>query len=288
MTAGLGRPVRHRSALLARLAEADPLRAFDLALASASPVERLEGLQMAVSRAAASDPAQAQQLAEKVLALAARMESRQLLQTIAMSWGGADPKAATDWLLANSTRVPPEAFQLVAASFAFNDPAVAAAYIDRVPRESRGAWIAAVAQSQARSDVQAAVRFVEQYRGDPAYALASTGVAHVLAEYDPRSAAQLLSDGDLRSPQAAGAAMMVAERWAGLEPRAAADWARNLPDSVRPAALSSVVRMPAQAMPGLMSPPSFGPLPYAVRERANAVGQASNAAPVRIESSRSP
>jgi hypothetical protein len=111
------------------------------------------------------------------------------------------------------------------------DPLSLAAYTDRVPPEARGAWMGAVAQAYARTDAQAALNWVEQFRGDAAYGAAAARTAQVLAQNDPVAAARLLGTLEQKSPEARSTARGVAFGWAQQDPVRATEWALNLSDA---------------------------------------------------------
>src|SRR5690606_33254260 len=108
------------------------------------------------------------------------------------SWSATDPGAVFDWLATNQDRVPSEAFQQLARQLAFADPAAAAAYTPRVPQSARGGWLAAVAGAYAQRDPEAALAWIAQYRGDPAYPDAVGPIASVIAQRDGATAVRLL------------------------------------------------------------------------------------------------
>ncbi|HLF10183.1 MAG TPA: hypothetical protein VJA26_03125 [Gammaproteobacteria bacterium] len=218
------------AAVFGGLAQSQPIRALDLALAIQSPSERLQAVQTIIMYGGSGNNEQAMTMANKVVTLDDNAGKDMLLLLIS-NWGMQNPQSATDWLLANSGQVAPQAFQLVAQRFGQIDPSTAAAYVNRVPAEARGDWIRSVAQGYTQSDPQAALTWLNQFRGDPAYDPAAATVAQVMAQYDPQAAARLLSSIDTATMEGRGAAMMVAQQWAQQDPAAAAAWALDFPDA---------------------------------------------------------
>lgn len=215
-------------AILRGVAFTDPLRAFDLAVSLDEPT-RSQGVLMVLGTGG-DRPFAA--LANRVLRLPEGQTRTAAVMSVLSSWAmGPDKKVeALDWALANANAVPPEAFERLAYQVAQADPTAAAAYLDRVPSAGRAGWLRAVAVSYAATgDPQAALSFLERYRGDPGFDRAATALAPHLARTDPPAAARLLGSVSERSNEGFGAELQIAREWAQRDPAAAAAWAIDLP-----------------------------------------------------------
>ena len=137
-------------AILHSVAFKDPVRAFDLAGSVAEPM-RSRGYSVALG--VPTDAAQFSGLANRVLRLQEDQTRTRLVVSLIDSWarrpGNIVP--ALDWMLANGTAVPAEAFERIGLLYAHSDPGAAAAYVNRVPNGARAAWISAVAARMRRS-----------------------------------------------------------------------------------------------------------------------------------------
>lgn len=220
------------------VAECEPMRAFDLAMTLESAVERTQTLRGVLARGGSNSDEQARALADRILETQDASERDVLLQALVSSWALSHPHSATDWLLTHAERTA-RAFSAVAQRLGEVDPAAAASYLDRVPDGARAAWITAVARGYARTDLQAALNFMAQFRDDPGYDSVVGGVAQTLAQYDPTAAARLLDGVDITVGMNAGAAMITGQQWALRDPAPAAYWALQL--SERGARLGTVM-----------------------------------------------
>jgi len=148
---------------------------------------------------------------------------------------------ALSWAVANAAAVPPEAFERLGHVIARADPVAAASYLDRVPSAGRASWLSAVTVSYAlKGDPQAALSFIERYRGDPDFDRAATALAPHLARTDPPAAVRLLGSVGTRSDGGFGAELQIAREWMQIDPAAAAAWAIELPPLQRNAVLGMV------------------------------------------------
>jgi hypothetical protein len=225
------------------LAATDPARAFDAALALEAAPQRMQALQSIVMGAGFRGDAQALATADKLLGLSDTQERRNLIAAFSSSWAAANPQAALDWLLANARDVDHASFSQIAQRFGQSDPAGAAAYVDLVPSEARGQWIAGVAAGYARTDAQAALDWVARFRGDDAYTQAAAIVAQSIARYDPQSAVRLVGTIDPARPESRNVLTAVAAQWAQQDPAAAGAWALEFPSAdLRSGALTAVAQ----------------------------------------------
>lgn len=249
------------AAIYAAAAETEPMRALDLALAmSASADARAAAVQAVVDRALTVNPALTERMAEAALALSEPALRRQALERVITRWQFEAPEAAIEWLASNAERVPDTAFQQLTTSFRVMggaslpigglDAATAASYAQRVPESVRAEWIRAVGYAYAREDPLASIDWIESLRNEPEYATGLATVAMGVAQSDPLAALDLVERAGLDPANAAAILPSIAEEWALQRPRAAADWARTLPDAeVRASTQERIVRAWASKQP---------------------------------------
>jgi hypothetical protein len=157
-------------------------------------------------------------------------------------WSQHEPREALDWLFANGGGVQTAALERVANNLARENPTLATSYTARVPAEARVLWVRGVAVGYAQKDPAAALDWVAQFRGEPAYEAGVAVIVPMLARQDPRRAADLI--GSIKSDgQYGGAVTSVASAWAATEPVRAAEWVLDLkPGRARDASLNMVTR----------------------------------------------
>jgi hypothetical protein len=219
-------------AIVRGVALADPLRAFDLALALDEPA-RTQGVLSAV--ATGGNVGRYPALADRVLRLPDGQTRSTAVLSLLSSWAATpgNAAAALEWALANANAVPPESFERLGYQVAQADPATAARYLDRVPIAGRAGWLSAVTVSYAMNDPQAALSFIERYRGDAGFDRAVTALAPHLARTDPPAAARLLGSVSERTNEGLSAEFQVVQQWAQRDPAAAAAWAIDQPPMQR-------------------------------------------------------
>ncbi len=228
--------------VVSSIATEDPLRAFELAAEIGSPMEQMQALHAVLSTATMRDLGMSKPLLERVLALPNSAQRQSLVQTVVGSWASRAPADATEWLLANVDRTPPDVVAQVAMQYTQLDRTRAASYADRLPGDARTAWLRGVAGAYASADPRAAFDWVEQFRGRPEYDDTAFAVLQSGAQYDPESAARMLESIG-REEYRRSAVGMVAMRWANQNPAAAASWAASQSDlGARQIAVSSVTQ----------------------------------------------
>ena len=231
------------AAVLGGLAQEDPERALDLALAMRSTQEQMQALQSIAMNGAMRSGSRIESIADRLLTAATPDIREGMLQRLTMMWSSRDPEGALDWMLANSENIPPGSFMQVAQRFGQMNPAAAAAYTGRIPNAARSAWISSVAQGYAQMDPQGAVSWIAQFQGEPGYASAVAAIAQQSAQYDAPAAARLLGTIDASAPESLSAAVNVAAQWAQTDPRTAAEWVLDLPTTeARSGAIDGVMR----------------------------------------------
>jgi hypothetical protein len=221
------------------VASREPLHAFDLAASLAEP----QRSQMYLSIVnAASDGPQLPALASRVVRIDDGDTKARLITTLAEVWANrrGDPEGALEWINANETAVPPEAFERVGYFYARSNPTSAASSVDRVPNRVRAVWIAAVTFGMATTDVQGATQFLERFRGEAGFDRGAPQLALRIAETDPAAAARLIASVGTRGAGGVAPEVTIARSWAQRDPRAAAAWALDLPPMQRSIALQIV------------------------------------------------
>jgi hypothetical protein len=237
------------AAVVQSVAHKDPLRAFDLAGSLDEPA-RSQGY-LAAMNSQGIDERQFATLATRVFALQDGQTKTAMLVSLAGSWAARPGNAerALEWMVAAGDALPPEAFARVGQMLARTDPNAAAAYVERVPRNARNDWVAAVTAAYTSTDPQRGLAFLERFRGDPAFDGAAVIVAQQLAASDPPAAARLLGSVRNRGPMGFGPEVTIAGQWSQRDPVAAANWALDLPPQARNVALSMATSAWAQRDP---------------------------------------
>jgi hypothetical protein len=227
------------------VAERDPPRAVEMALAMESVSERLQAMQALLYNGQVDPPV----FADRVLALPDSGLRDQAVQLLAGVWISRDADAAFEWLVGNAVRIGVGSFAELAQQLGYQDPIAAARVANRIPSNARGAWIQGVASSYGRADPKGAIAWIEQFEGTPGYDAAVSELLQSAAAHDPQAAVRLLasvSDTSLGSYR--GAAGSVAHYLAKQNPAAAAQWALSLDDAqAREFAIGAVAREWAEA-----------------------------------------
>jgi hypothetical protein len=226
------------------VAERDPARAVEMALAMESASERLQAMQALLYNGQVDPRA----FADRVLALPDSGLRDQAVQMLAGVWISRDADAAFDWLVGNAVRIGVGSFTELAQQLGYHDPIAAARVANRIPSNARGAWIQGVASSYGRADPQGALAWIEQFEGTPGYDVAVSELVQTAAAHDPQAAARLLASVSDPSRGYRGAAGSVAYYLARQNPAAAAQWALDLDDAqAREVAIGAVARQWAEA-----------------------------------------
>jgi hypothetical protein len=213
------------SAVIGGVAESDPDRALDLALALTSPMERMQAVQFAVMTGARDD-AQTEATVNRLLALDDPALRDNMASMAISMWAQRSPQTAMGWLLAHSQVAPPSAFSQLGQQLALRDPQNALGFSAQVPESAREPWANGVALGLAQSDPRGAIDWLGRFRGEQWYAGAAGMVAMTVAQRDGAAAAQLFDE--LKAGPAAVQPQLfsvIATNWANRDPAAAADWA---------------------------------------------------------------
>jgi hypothetical protein len=228
--------------VLGGIALKNPNRAIDEALALPLQQDRMTALRsIAMSAASPARGANTLVVADRVLAIEDRPLRDVTLQVFVGMWGSQAPADALTWMLTKGDRVPMNAYGNIAERFGQSDPIRAASYTARIPDAARPAWIQGVASGYARQDPRAALTWIEQFRGEPAFDVGVSAVVQGLAQADPVGAAELLASVPKAVNDDGRATYAVAAAWAQKDPPAAAEWALDLAAGpIRDAALRQV------------------------------------------------
>src|SRR5690606_14330236 len=162
-----GQPSQVEVALLMRLAQTQPQRAVEIALASQHP-ETVSRASSVVSVAPRSGGVAPVRLADLFLAQPRNAISNQAIQNLIGNWADVDAAGALDWLLSKSNTLP-IAVLSGAGNQLMNVPEVAVRYIDRLPAEVRADWLRAVATGYVRKDPAAGIAFIERLSAEPGF-----------------------------------------------------------------------------------------------------------------------
>jgi hypothetical protein len=169
------------------------------------------------------------------------------MSTIVSMWASRDSEAALNWTLANADRLDPSALRNVSQRMADENLDLAVSMLNQLPADKRAGWIEGLVGRMAQNDVNAAIGFVERYRGQPGYAEAYGTVIREIAQLDPVRAAGMLASAPESSANMS-AIFTITREWANRDPAAAARWAMNEISDTRlqTSAISNVASMWAQ------------------------------------------
>jgi hypothetical protein len=148
--------------VIAGVAEQDPNRALDIALAL-PPMQRNNAVQFVAMTAARQD-SDVEAIANRLLALDDSQLHESLAFNVVSMWALRSPDAAMSWLLANGQSAPPYTFMQIGHQLAARDPRNAISYTSQVPADARGQWMQGIAQGYAQSDPQGAIGWLGQFR----------------------------------------------------------------------------------------------------------------------------
>jgi hypothetical protein len=216
--------------VLTRVARNNAGLALDFAL-NRSVRSRANALTTVITEAVRFHPEAAPGLAERLAqSLAGSALYEGAMSTLASEWIQRDIEGAMSWLAAPGAKLPGTAYQ--AAARTTRNAARAAASTERIPAEARPLWIEQVASNYVRTDLEAAVAWIEQNRNDPYFALGAVAIVDSVARFDTSQATRLFAalppTTDRRQVERAAAGLSAI--WAQSDPAAAANWAAGLRD----------------------------------------------------------
>lgn len=235
------------AAILAGIAQVDPLRALDLAFDESrlglSSGAQTQVLMSVVLGAAVAGSVSHRALADRVLALDPGQARQNALQMLGQRWAASDLGGALDWFLSNQESVGANALADLARQVGRQDPQTAALYTARLLPELRQDWIRAVASGYAQTDPNGARSWAQQFRGEPVYEAAVTEIIRFSAGADPAGAAALWASVDFADPvREAQIASNIAGSWAAQDWPAARNWVATLPQGeIRDGALTGLM-----------------------------------------------
>jgi hypothetical protein len=170
-------------------------------------------------------------------------------QNIAYQWARSDPKAAANWMLANSSQAEPWSLQQVMWQWTRNDPDGALQWATALPEGQQKGHVLGVALGQmARGDVTRAAEVIANLPPESQRSAVGNFSAN-WASRDPAAAAKWAAQ--LADPDAqASAFSTVAMQWGQRDAAAAAKWIEKLPaGDGRDSAVSSFSYGVSQADP---------------------------------------
>lgn len=213
-------------AVIAGVAESDPDRALDLALALTSSLERMQSVQFAVMTSVARDDSKAVALANRLLASDDPAIRDNLGFMVVSMWAQRAPDSAMRWLLAHDQAAPQNVFQQIGQQLAMRDPQKAISYTSQVPESAREQWANGVGQGYAQNDPQGAIDWLGRFRGEQWYGRAATALAMTVAQRDGAAAARFVDElgAEANGFQAQQLVNVIATNWANHDPPAAAEW----------------------------------------------------------------
>lgn len=260
--------------VLSQIAAVDPALALQEAGALANRHARQQALSGVLSTVAGTDP---QRAAAFVDGLTDARDRQTAAMSVMHGWANVDPEAAIDWLLASD--LPDASSLLVQTGYSViaRDVDLAVRVLPRLDAGAQRQWATQIASTMAsQRGADAAVRFVEGYRGKPGYDDMQSALISNLVQTDPararrivdrmpagiardRGVEQLIANvgGDETAESLAlldtigdeatraQAAGMLTARWMQHDPRAAMQWVEGRPaGAVRDQGILQIVNNP--------------------------------------------
>lgn len=220
------------------IVQSDPDRAIEF---MENPPEGVDPQLVAsyVGSIAVRDPGQSEALANRLVAVDSR-QATSALRNLVGNWMQQDPARAVEWVFEHDLALGATVIGPAANAMSRADPVAAADYVENVPQEYRSVWITQVAPGYAAHDMNAAIAWLDQFRGEEVYANALRQAVAASAERDPQAAAEFLARA---TPEVQmGAATQVANALARRDPQEAAAFAGSLQDPhVRSEAVAQTV-----------------------------------------------
>lgn len=153
-----------------------------------------------------------------------------LYQTAAFSYVNANPEEGLEWVLGLGSEYNQVKQALVQNLNGSNVGVAERALATVSDGSTRSSLISGIALHKARSDPDEALRWLDAYRRDPAFATAYQSVISNIARRDPERAAGLV-EAIVDSEAAAGAVTMIAQSWYRRDADRALTWLSSLPNS---------------------------------------------------------
>ena len=212
------------------IAQHDPQRALDIALAEEKPRERQVMLQSVFQALAQRDPQQALSYLDQLSPGERRTEATQQLVSM---WVQLQPDAAVDWILSQNDDVRERYMSRSVRTLIQTDIDAAIRLLDRMPAEqSEGLRNQVVRQLAERGSVDEARRYLRRFEGQDGYDMLKASMISGVAQADPVAAQQLI--GELPAGQARDSAMAeIIQQGAVRNPAEAATWLASINDNSR-------------------------------------------------------
>ncbi len=244
--------------VLAIVAQQDPHRALDAAIAVQNAGLRKRTIQGVLMTVANTDPLLAISYLDQI-------DNKEIEQTVTYtvvsSWARSDPHAAIEWVLARSGHDQRRLLSRIGSSVIHQDTEEAIRLLPRLDEQTASEWrIQIVSQLATRGSTAEAQSFLAQHKGHDDYNSMFTAVVRSIASSDFQSALQMAhsvpdareKDGVLASlaqqhvevdpaesvrlislisdqEQRLSTTSQLVRQWHRLDSEAAASWARNLP-----------------------------------------------------------
>jgi hypothetical protein len=224
--------------VLAVLADSDPYRALELAAEAGGS----DSLDRVVKAAVNSSATPMSEFADALVASPPSLAKDNALPTLTGAWAERDSEAAIEWMLG---RPSDESWILLrnVVNRLQNDPAIVEQYVDlteryfdRLPQQVRSDWLRNVTSAYAYADPEAALDWIERFRGLPEYEVSREQAIGNIATFDSAAASAIIASHGLWSD-----ATRVVSLWSRYDIDGASAWAAAIPDpTVRQAELISL------------------------------------------------
>lgn len=214
--------------VLETVAATDLLRAYDLMQQVPGRIANAELLGSAMARAALAGE---QAPASIASALARRREPDAdiILRGLMQGWMLQQPESVVEWMNANEAYLTDELTRAAVYYLAFEDVTYAAALTDSVPASAQSQWLSEVANRYGQFDIDAALKWLQQYQGRTGYTeiLNRTLLGSAtLSRTTPQAVADFIASTD--ADISYESVMRTGYSYADHEPEAAMQWALGL------------------------------------------------------------
>ena len=233
-----------QSTLAHRWASQNPDAALEWALAQPGSDRDFDPLRQVAGEVAKRSPREMFELAETL----DPPRRNRVAQDVLYAWGGTDPVAALDAVMAmkSAGHLPERVGVSVVDAWARDDPGAAFEWVrGQTPSSARSRMLAATLAHLGKSDPERALTLAEGFDGI-ARSRAIERVLQVWGQENPQAAAAWLDAAGGSTP---GAVQVVASHYAEADPEAAFEWLQDQSIEARRQALPVVVRRLADESP---------------------------------------
>lgn len=253
----------HLTSVLTTVAQSDPRRALDHVMNTQTGNARSTMLLRVLQRASTGD---ATLVLDYIDQLPNSEEANQLYSRIASHMAIQDADGAMQWISGLTGAAKTQAISGAVHSIARKDPAQASRLIAQMPPGQAGRAILDVSANLSHRDPDAALAWVEQYRGTDSYDGAVQQVVRTITRTDPQRALRMAAA--MNENARIETSSMAVAAWAMNSPSDAARWASAADATIRDRVVASVASVWGRSDPARASRWALGLPTGAARDDA--------------------